>query len=136
MATETISTPTFHATDGIDNVLPGMITDIVLDHLPSAHRTIIDTKFTSIFRADKRFGTHKLKSEYVYQIYAYLLSQEGTESWADEARGLLLHPAVGENVDESVIIQGHRIRFVTIDLATPTREVRSQFLALAKSLVA
>ncbi len=122
-------------TSGVGNVLPGMITDIILDHRPSNHRTIVDTKFTSIFMTDDRYGTDKLKSGYIYQIYAYLLSQEGTNSLADGATGVLLHPAVGANVDESVTIQGHRIRFVTVDLSTSALKVRTQLLALAESLV-
>jgi hypothetical protein len=31
-------------------------------------------------------------------------------------------------VNESVVIQGHEIRFVTVDLAAEAREIRSQLL--------
>jgi 5-methylcytosine-specific restriction enzyme subunit McrC len=103
--------------------------------LTIGHRTIIDTKFTSIFKTDNRYGTEKLKSGYIYQVYAYLLSQEGKDSWADGATGVLLHPAIGVDVDESVTIQGHRLRFVTVDLSGPAVEVRSQLLSLAESFV-
>ncbi|QED29978.1 hypothetical protein FRD01_22640 [Microvenator marinus] len=34
---------------GILNVLPNMVTDIVLDHRPSGQRLVIDTKFNDIF---------------------------------------------------------------------------------------
>ncbi|QED29976.1 hypothetical protein FRD01_22625 [Microvenator marinus] len=34
---------------GILNVLPNMVTDIVLDHSPSGQRLVIDTKFNDIF---------------------------------------------------------------------------------------
>ena len=41
---------------------------------------------------------------------------------------MLLHPAIGERVDEAVVIQGHRIRFATVDLTALTAEIRSQLL--------
>lgn len=35
---------------------------------------------------------------------------------AESASGPLLHPAVGQVVDEAAMIQGHQIRFATVDL--------------------
>lgn len=35
-------------------------------------------------------------------------------------------------IDESVVIQGHVIRFATIDLMTTARGIRSQLLRLVK----
>lgn len=65
----------------------------------------------------------------MYQIYAYLKSQKGRgDHLADKAEGLLLHPSVGNMVNESVIIQGHEIRFATVDLSADTKEIRRQLL--------
>ena len=70
-----------------------------------------------------------LRSGYVYQIYAYLRSQVGRgDLLADNASGLLLHPSIGEMVDEAVAIQGHTIRFATVDLTASTDEIRRQLL--------
>jgi len=117
-------------THGIDKILPTMRTDVVLDHPTSGQRIVIDTKFTSIVTS----GWHRdetLRSTYVYQIYAYLRSQAGRgDSLADGASGLLLHPSIGGMVDESVVIQGHSIRFATVDLAQSAAEIRSQLLRL------
>ena len=63
-------------TAGIDQIMPTMRTDIVLDHKTSGRRLVIDTKFASIVTK----GWHReetLRSAYVYQIYAYLRSQVG-----------------------------------------------------------
>ena len=113
---------------GIDQILPMMHTDLVLDHMPSGRRIIIDTKFTSIVTT----GWHReetLRSAYVYQIYAYLRSQAGRgDPFADAADGLLLHPSLGADVDETVVIQGHAIRFVTVDLTASTASIRSHLL--------
>lgn len=117
-------------TQGIDKILPTMRTDIVLDHAHSGRRIVIDTKFTSIVTSGW-FREETLKSGYIYQIYAYLRSQVGKgDSLSDRASGLLLHPSVGAMVDETVIIQGHRIRFATVDLTATTQEIRSQLLMM------
>lgn len=72
-----------------------------------------------------------LRSGYIYQIYAYLRSQAGRgDALADSANGLLLHPAIGLTVDETVVIQGHPIRFATVDLAASQAEIRSQLLRM------
>jgi len=119
-------------TSGIDKILPTMRTDVVLDHPPSGRRIVIDTKFTSIVTGGW-YREETLRSGYVYQIYAYLRSQVGRgDQLADCASGLLLHPSVGDAVDETVIIQGHGIRFATVDLTAPAGEIRSQLLRLCE----
>lgn len=120
-------------TAGIDKILPTMRTDVVLDHPSTGRRIIIDTKFTSIVTSGW-YREETLRSDYVYQIYAYLRSQVGRgDALADCASGLLLHPAIGIMVDETVVIQGHHIRFATVDLAATPGDIRSQLLRLCSS---
>ncbi|MDL5052164.1 5-methylcytosine-specific restriction endonuclease system specificity protein McrC [Oscillatoria laete-virens NRMC-F 0139] len=108
---------------GISAIFPEMETDIVIDRRNPSKRTVIDTKFTSIVKP----GLHRensLRSAYVYQIYAYLRSQEDSSDPLDSnAEGILLHPSVGTNFDEWVDIQGHRMRFVTVDLSVSAKEI-------------
>lgn len=114
---------------GIDRILPSMRTDIVLDHLLIGRRIVIDTKFTSIV-TDGWYREETLRSGYLYQIYAYLHSQVGRDdALADCASGLLLHPSIGQMVDETVVIQGHHIRFATVDLTASANEIRAQLLS-------
>ena len=113
---------------GIDKILPSMRTDIVLDHASAGRRIVIDTKFNSVVTRGW-YREETLRSGYIYQIYAYLRSQEGNgDPLAANASGLLLHPSVGCMVNESVVIQGHEIRFATIDLGADAKEIRSQLL--------
>lgn len=115
-------------TSGIDSILPSMRTDVVLDHPGSGRRIVIDTKFTSIV-TNGWYREETLRSGYVYQIYAYLRSQVGRgDTLADFASGLLLHPAAGQTVDETVVIQGHPFRFATVDLTVTPAEIRAQLL--------
>ncbi|MFC0200165.1 5-methylcytosine-specific restriction endonuclease system specificity protein McrC [Paracoccus rhizosphaerae] len=115
-------------TGGARDILPGMRTDVVLDDLVAGRRIVIDTKFTGIVTAGWRRET-TLRSAYLYQIYAYLRSQTGRgDSLADSAEGLLLHPAIGETVDEAIKVHGHGIRFATVDLAADSAAIRAQLL--------
>ena len=119
-------------TSGIDRVLPSMRTDIILDHYGEGRRIVIDTKFTSILTRGW-YREETLRSGYIYQMYAYLRSQEGNgDPLSTHASGLLLHPAIDAMVDESVVIQGHEIRFATVDLGAETGEIRRQLLQMAR----
>lgn len=121
-------------TVGIENILPMMRTDVILDHAGSGRRIVIDTKFNSLLTV----GWHReetLRSGYIYQMYAYLRTQVGRgEFLADHAEGLLLHPSVGKTLDEAVVIQGQSIRFSTIDLTASTHEIRSRLLEMCEPL--
>lgn len=109
--------------DGISAILPGMKTDIVIENASLSSRTVIDTKFTSILGRNA-YQKEVLKSGYLYQMYAYLRSQENPQSGISlNADGLFIHPTIDCDLDETVQIQGHKIRFVTIDLALPTADI-------------
>lgn len=113
---------------GIDKILPFMRTDIILDNSDTRHRIVIDTKFTSVVTRGW-YREKTLRSAYVYQIYAYLRSQEGNgDPLVENASGLLLHPSVGDMVNETVVIQNHEIRFATVDLGATAKEIREQLL--------
>lgn len=116
--------------EGIDAILPSMQTDIVLTHKSTGRRIIIDTKFNSIVTK----GWHRdktIRSAYMYQIYAYLKSQEKIDDHlANNASGILLHPSIENNVDESVVIQGHNIRFTTVDLSAEAKQIQTQLLQI------
>lgn len=119
-----------HQTTGIDKVLPKMRTDVVLDHQTTGQRIVIDTKFTSIVTRGW-YHEETLRSSYVYQMYAYLHSQVGRgDALADRASGVLLHPAIDQAFDETVVIQGHPIRFATVDLAVPPSQIRAQLMRI------
>lgn len=121
-----------HKSMRIDEILPSMRIDIVLDHGSSSRRIVIDTKFTSILTRGW-YREETLRSGYIFQIYAYLFSQIGRgDALADGASGLLLHPSVGEMVDETVVIQGHELRFATVDLAASPSNIRLQLLRLCE----
>ena len=111
------------ASNRMASMLPSMEADIILEHSPQRRRIVIDTKFSEIL-TNSVYRSGILKSGYLYQIYAYLRSQErSTDPFSRHSEGVLLHPTVDLHVDETVRIQGHNIRFVTVDLAKPATEI-------------
>ena len=118
------------ATDGLGRILPRMITDIILDNPKNGGcRMVIDTKFTSILTKG-RFGRESIKSGYLYQMYAYLRSQEGIDPLWDRASGMFLHPAIDRTLREFVTIQNHNIYFGTVDLSSSPNVIRNELRAL------
>ncbi|MFI9654996.1 5-methylcytosine-specific restriction endonuclease system specificity protein McrC [Guyparkeria sp. GHLCS8-2] len=126
--------PVEEQTDGIDRILPAMKTDIVLDHRADGRRIVIDTKFTTLLTRGW-YREHSLRSGYLYQIYAYLRSQvEQGDPLADNASGLLLHPAVDSDMDEHVDMQGHRIQFSAVDLCASPKQIRERLLRVMETV--
>lgn len=117
-------------TNLIDQILPGMVSDIELINKQEMKRIVIDTKFNSLLNRGW-YRDEVVKSQYIYQIYTYLRSQEdGINPATESAVGVLLHPTVDGNIDESVTIQGHKIRFKTVDLTLTAVEIRNQLLQI------
>jgi len=113
---------------GIDKILPNMKTDIIIDNTELGCRIVIDTKFNAVVTKGW-YRDQTLRSGYLYQMYAYLRSQEGSDDLLDDnACGLFIHPAVGENIDEYVVIQNHKIQFSTVDLGASAMDIRKQLL--------
>ena len=117
--------PVSAASERIQEILPSMRTDISLD-APGGRRIVIDTKFTEIVTKGW-YREASLKSAHLYQLYAYLRSQEQPDDsdapW-NCATGILLHPAIGNHFDETVTIQGHEMRFITVDLSAEPEAIR------------
>ena len=117
----------------ITDYLPSMQPDVELrrprsDSQAPGRRIVIDTKFMPV-TAQGRGGGQRLRSSNLYQMYAYLRSQEREDAPRSlDSAGILLHPSVGEDFDERAAIQGHPIRFVTVDLAADSAEIRRRLL--------
>jgi 5-methylcytosine-specific restriction enzyme subunit McrC len=116
------------ASSGIPALLPSMKIDIALEHPENNFRLVIDTKFNEI-TTPGYYRKESLRSGYIYQMYAYLRSQER----ADDPRtlrseGMMLHPSVGRDISESVTIQGHKLHFRTVDLGEHSVSIRTRLL--------
>jgi 5-methylcytosine-specific restriction enzyme subunit McrC len=126
--------PVEAASIGIGEHLPGMKTDIELVHSGSRRKLVIDTKFTEIFTATQ-YKEEVLRSGYMYQLYAYLRTQEKNTlglGWRSE--GMFLHPQCGKSIDAYVDIQGHRLRFRTIDLLSSAHDFEMELQNLGQEI--
>ena len=130
-----INWPLENPTSSLREIMPGMITDIVLERRnrsnPAAgRRIVIDTKFKSMITS----GQHSLRSANIYQIYAYLRSQEDTgDPVSYRSTGVLLYPAIDTCINEAAVIQGHEVRFATVNLAADGQTIRRQLLRVVCS---
>jgi 5-methylcytosine-specific restriction enzyme subunit McrC len=113
--------------DSALSLLPSMHTDVTLR---GAERTIIiDTKYY----AQTLHSYHErktLRSNHLYQLFAYVKNLERRTGPDVRAKGILLYPTVQEEVQFEAIIQGHRINANTIDLAQPWERIRERLLCL------
>lgn len=130
-----LSWPMGFASNGIADYFPGMQTDIELVHRGQKLKVVIDTKFTHIF-TDSQYKSEVLRSGYLYQLYAYLRTQEGllNSHGIEHSEGMLLHPQYGKALDAHVEIQGHRMRFRTINLMSSAEEFERQLLSIGSGL--
>ena len=120
--------PVQASTPGLAAILPRMETDIELFHKHTGRKIVIDTKFTSLLKPAQ--FRDSIRSRYLYQIYAYLRSQVEEPQVTQLAEGVLLHPTTERPIDESAFIQGHVLRFTTVDLAGPPSALRAGLLRI------
>lgn len=117
-------------TAGLSAVLPIMKTDTLLES--TDRRIIVETKFADALKPNQ-FGAVKLSRNHVFQLYAYVQSQHGIDELSTSTEGVLVYPVVGQHLDESVTIQGHRYRFLTVDLAGTAAGIRAALLSVPEN---
>ena len=112
--------------------VPAMVTDTTLvERRPPHRRLVIDTKFHETTLSRGPYGAPKFKSENLYQLYAYLRTQERRSAAHRDAEGMLLYPNTGSELTDAMQVQGHRIRIATVDLAQPWSAIEARLLQLA-----
>ena len=87
---------------------------------------IVDTKFTAGSLVQNQWGKPVYESSHLYQLYAYLRSQEQVSAGYRSVEGVLLYPAVKTRLSERVALQGHVMRIDCVDLAAEWEEAERQ----------
>ncbi|HCE2128482.1 TPA: 5-methylcytosine-specific restriction endonuclease system specificity protein McrC [Vibrio parahaemolyticus] len=115
---------------GIDEIFPSMKTDIIIDNRTSGERLVIDAKFNAVTKKGW-YRNETIRSGYIYQMYAYLRSQEHENNALSlMSSGMLLHPAVDGEVTEIAKIQVHAIWLCTVNLGDSAISIRNRLLFL------
>jgi 5-methylcytosine-specific restriction enzyme subunit McrC len=110
--------------------LPSMQPDLMLEEHASGTILVLDTKFTAKNLIENQWGKQVFDSSHLYQMYAYLKSQEHVSAHHGKATGILLYPAVESNLSETIELEEHRIRIECVDLAAPWQEIERQLIYL------
>ncbi len=110
--------------------LPQMVPDLVLREKPSGKLIILDTKFTAHSLTENQWGKPIYDSTHLYQLYAYLRSQEHISQQHGTAMGILLYPAVNSRLSERIELPEHVMRIESVDLAAPWQEIEKYLLDL------
>jgi len=113
--------------------LPQMVPDLLLQERSSGRLLIVDTKFTAHSLVDNRWGKPVLDSAHLFQLYAYLKSQEHLSPAHRAAAGILLYPAAQYQLSESIELQDHLMRFECVDLARPWHEIEKRLKELVEN---
>lgn len=95
------------------NSLPRMETDITVEN--GNGKIIIDAKYyqeTLIAKYDKE----KIHSNNLYQLFSYLMNQHGPNPSSYQTRGILIYPAIENEVDLDFLYDEHQIQIKTVNL--------------------
>ena len=107
--------------------IPRMVADVILES-PN-RRIIMDAKFYPE-ALSTRFGTSKLRSAHLYQLFAYLRNRETTEKPGPQHEGFLLYPTVNDTIRIDICLEGFPVSARSIDLGQPWQNIHADMLAL------
>jgi 5-methylcytosine-specific restriction enzyme subunit McrC len=120
-------------TKEVNERLPLMVPDLVLQEKSSNRLIVLDTKFTRHSLVESQWGKLILDSSHLYQLYTYLRSQEHLSGSHRNASGILLYPAVQNRFSEHMELQDHVIRIESVDLSAPWQEIERSLMELVSS---
>lgn len=114
--------------------LPTMRPDLVLEEKETKRIIVLDTKYTRQ-TSKNQYGSDKFHSSHLYQMYAYLKTQEEVSEQHRIASGILLYPASRSiKLNETIKLNNHTINISCVDLAEPWQEIENKLLEIAKNI--
>jgi 5-methylcytosine-specific restriction enzyme subunit McrC len=116
--------------------LPSMHPDLTIEPRgnPTGRRLVLDTKYyKEALVKTPHDDVEKFISSHLYQLYAYVRSQEHYGFLNTE--GILLYPTVDHELDEQVQLHDHVMRIATLDLSREWPEIESRLADLVQSIV-
>jgi 5-methylcytosine-specific restriction enzyme subunit McrC len=115
----------------MNNYLPSMRPDLVLEEKKTGRIIVLDTKFTPKNLITNQWGSKTFDSSHLYQLYAYLKTQEHLSKQTRCASGILLYPIVDKlRLSEKILLQDLKIQIETVDLTAPWQDIECCLLEL------
>ena len=108
------------------HLLPDMLTDIMLTR--PGRCIVVDAKYTPKVLQEHPHGPRRLRSEHLYQLFAYLKNLPAVPGVRID--GMLLYPLAEHSIDATIYLSGHQVRAYTIDLNQHWRLIRQDLIAL------
>jgi 5-methylcytosine-specific restriction enzyme subunit McrC len=108
-------------------LLPRMETDVLLR---SKQQTmVIECKW---YRAPLvlSHGQPKIRSDHLYQLFAYLKNVAANGGVDAGAMGILLYPEIGQAIDVMCQLGAHEVRVRSLDLMQSWAAIRTQLLSM------
>jgi 5-methylcytosine-specific restriction enzyme subunit McrC len=103
--------------------------DLVLEEKATGRLIVLDTKFTANSLIRNQWGDEVYDSSHLYQLYAYLKTQEHLSEQHKNAFGILLYPAVNRSIlSEKIELQDKILRVECIDLTTEWQAIEQRLL--------
>jgi 5-methylcytosine-specific restriction enzyme subunit McrC len=118
-----------------NNWMPSLRPDIVLEETATGRMIILDTKFTAQSLVTNPWGKREFDSAHLYQMYAYLRTQEHLSEQHRKATGILLYPTVDYNLSESVELENHTIQIESVDLTAQWQDIEQELLNIVNKEV-
>lgn len=115
----------------MNNYLPSMRPDLTLEEKKTGRTIVLDTKFTAKSLITNQWGSKSFDSSHLYQLYAYLKTQEHLSEHSRYASGILLYPTVDKSrLSERILLQDLMIRIETVDLTAPWQDIEHRLLEI------
>ena len=113
--------------------LPVMEADIFVPNV-RGRSAILETKCVSRRFSSRQGGPASLKSDHLYQLFAYLANHARCYPNEPPVIGVLLYATDGESFGYRYRIHDHPLWVRSLDLAQPWQEIREELLGLAAEL--
>jgi 5-methylcytosine-specific restriction enzyme subunit McrC len=111
--------------------LPSMVPDIILQEKSTGRIVALDTKFTTQSLVMNQWGGEGFNSGHLYQLYAYLRTQEHISEHHLRASGILLYPVVNQaKISERIVLQEQTLIIETVDLTASWQDIEQNLLEL------
>jgi 5-methylcytosine-specific restriction enzyme subunit McrC len=115
------------AAAGDTALLPQMHTDVTL--AGRGRVVVVETKYTAR-QLQEHFGAQSIRSEHLYQLFAYLLNLAKKVPTGRSVEGVLLYPRAGAGPDFRCELHGHPLRVTTLNLGQEWEGIRDDLLAI------
>lgn len=107
--------------------LPDMRTDVMVR--TDERTVVIDAKYyAETFQ--QYYDRRTLHSANLYQLVSYLRNMERRGGTDATAEGILVYPVTSEPLDNSYLVQGHKVRVYTLNLAQHWRGIERELKGL------